>query len=411
MLILALILGISLSISFLCSLLEACLLSIGSADLALLDQQSARLGRTWRGFKDNLQHPLAAILILNTLAHTLGATFAGAEFEKHYGEDWLLGFSILVTFVMIQWTEILPKALGARYNRALAPIVAAPLAWAILLLKPVVRLIHALNRPFERGDARRGPSTVEEIRALARFALVSRTLEPPQERMISGMALYSELPVGDLMVPREEMSFLSLSMTPAEALIKAHCDSHTRYPLCEGNDPDRVVGYVNFKELVAILRTNPADGTLRGIARPIRSVAPDVTVAALLSDFAREHQHLAVVRDPAGATVGLITLEDILETPLGNLLGELDTLPTMFHALSATVYMAGGGVPAAQAAARIGAALDQPAGTLSDWMIARLGRPPRPGDTLAAGGARFTVRRVRRHRVFEAMIELAAPPA
>ena len=414
MLTLALILGIALAISFLCSLLEACLLSMSRTDLALLEQRNPRLGRIWRGLKENLEHPLTVILLLNTCAHTIGASLGGAEFERLYGTEWLLAFSIAVSLVMIQWTEILPKALGVHYNLALAPLVATPLSAAVRAFGPLVWLIHALNRPFERSRGKAHPTTVDEIRALTRFALISRMIEPLQEKIISGAAQFSHLPVGDLMIPRDEVSFLSASMTLSEALVKAHTDSHTRYPLCEEGDRDKVIGYVNFKELISDRRTNPKDATLRGIARPMQAVSTEQSVASVLSHFAEEHQHLAVVKEPGtGRTAGLITLEDILETPLGEFPGELDTLPTMFHTLSANVRMVGGGVAAEEVGARIGVPLPDATGTLSDWMLLRLGGAPHPNDTVSAGRVRLTVRRVRRRKVFEAMLEVdpAPPPA
>ena len=126
MTILLIVMGVALSISFMCSIMEACVLSVGNADIAVIEQKRPAVGRIWRSFKENLQKPLAVILILNTFANTFGAVLGGAYFEMLYGEKWLIAFSLCVSFVMIQWTEILPKTLGAQFNRHIAPFIALP---------------------------------------------------------------------------------------------------------------------------------------------------------------------------------------------------------------------------------------------------------------------------------------------
>ena len=181
MVIIIIVMGVSLSISFLCSIMEACVLSVGNADLAVIEQKRPAVGRIWRSFKENLQKPLAVILILNTFAHTIGAVLGGAYFEMLYGEKWLLAFSVVISFIMIQWTEILPKTLGARFNRRLAPLMATPLQVLIKLLTPVIKLVLLLNRPFERlkeQGAKNSPE--EEINAIARSAFLARKIGAEQ---------------------------------------------------------------------------------------------------------------------------------------------------------------------------------------------------------------------------------------
>ncbi len=398
-------LAIALGISFLCSLLEATLLSLTPNQVAGLSQRHPEAGAIWRRFKSDVQSPIAVILLLNTAAHTIGASVAGAQFDEIFGDRWIWLFSLIFTYAMLQFTEILPKTLGVRFNRELAGWIARPLHWAVIVFRPVIRWTHWINRPFEvRRKTDRPPATIEEITALAGLARLSNQIGPQQERIIVSAARMSGLRLRDVMLPTEQIAFLSTSQTLTEALTTAHIDAHTRYPVCEDGDPNRVVGYVNFKELVYYMRMNPGDPSLRGIIRPIHFASPDDSAADLLRTFVNEHIHVAVVRDVAGVTLGLITMEDLVEELVGELEDEFDHLPRMFHALSGGTWMIGGGLPMADVARRLELPLDEQAGTVSAWLLRRLDRPPRVGDEYEEAGAKFTVRRVRRGRVFEAMV-------
>lgn len=396
------VLALTLSVSFLCSLLEATLLSLSNADLAILESRSARAGRIWRDLRERLHRPLTVILILNTVAHTLGAAVAGGAVERLRGESALLVFSLALSFVMIQWTEILPKTLGDRHNLAVARGSALPLQAATWAMTPVIAFVRLLNRPFERGGPP-APSTREEIQALARHAAQSREIGRAQGRLIAGAAGLSERRVRDLMIPREEISCLDAALDIDQALARARVDAHTRYPLCEDGDLDRLAGYVNFKEIVTALP--PA--TLRDIRRPLVDVPPDATAADALRRFVGLRLHIAVVRGPDGRTLGLLTLEDIVEEPLGDLRGELDRLPASLVERPDGRLLAGGGCRLGEVGARLGLPPADPAMSVSDWIVARLGRRPEPGATGSAEGLRFTVRRVRRRRVYEALLERA----
>lgn len=394
----------ALAISFLCSLVEACVLSLGNSDIAAIEEKSPAAGRLWKDFKENLQRPLAVILITNTFAHTLGAVFGGAYFEELYGGEWLFVFSLVLTFVMIQWTEILPKTLGSRFKRKIAPFIARPMNLLIGLMRPVIRLVILLNRPFEGMKSGAEASPEEEINAIARSAFLARQMGAEQAGIIAAGARLGSRTAREIMVPVEEISWIDAGMPLPEAFIKAHLDAHTRYPLYEGNSPDRIIGYVNFKELVAIMRTNPANATLRGIMRPILFVSPDQTAPELLKQLMGGRWHIAAVREAGGKTVGLVTVEDVIEDLVGDIEDEFDHLPRTFHDLGGTRYSVGGGLPAAEAAAKLGTTIPDASGSLADWMAGKLGRVPRPNDSFSAGGAVFTVRRVRRSRVFEAMV-------
>lgn len=407
MLALVLAVTVALLISAVCSLFEATLLSMTPSQVAELSQRRPRIGAIWRSFKSNIERPIAVILLINTTAHTMGASFAGAEFDALYGDEWIAAFSLAFTFAMLQFTEILPKTLGVRYNRELAPIVGPPLAGMVRVFSPILRLIYWINRPFEgrRRDEAEIAQPLEEISALASMARLSNQIGRHQEKIIQGASRLSDVPVRDVMIPSEQIAFLSAEQSLQDAFIAAHLEAHTRFPVREAGDPDRVLGYVNFKELVYSLHVNPQDPSLRGIIRPVHFVAPDASASDLLKTFVDEHVHMAVVRE-GERTIGLVTFEDLVEELVGELEDEFDRLPRMLHALSGGVWMVGGGVPVADVLTRLGRPLDGAQGSLSSWLLGRLDSAPQPGVVHREGEFEFTVRRVRRGRIFEVSIQL-----
>jgi putative hemolysin len=352
------------------------------------------------------------ILIINTAAHTIGATIAGAKFEELFGNQGVVWFSLLFTYLMLQFTEILPKTLGVRFNGRLAPLIAYPLTALVKLLSPLLVLIHLVNRPFEGRRDRSGRNpTLDEITALAGLARLSNQIGPHQERIIQGASRLSALQVRQVMIPVEHVTFLSTAQDLTDAIITAHQDPHTRFPVCENDDRDRVLGYANFKELIYRARTNPNDQSLRGIIRPVHFVSPEGTAAALLRVFVDQHEHLAIVRDAAGHTLGLVSLEDLVEELVGELEDEFDRLPRLFHPLGGGTWMVGGGMPIKEVAARLGLALPDAEGTTSAWLTRRFGRVPRANEVHREGSTEFLVRRTRRGKVFEASVTRRGPRA
>ncbi len=396
-------LAVALCVSFFCALVEAALLSLTPSQVADLSARHPAIGTIWRGFKANIERPIAVILALNTAAHTIGAAVAGSRFDDLFGDQWIWLFSLLFTFAMLQYTEILPKTLGVYFNQTIALWIARPLALGIKLFNPVIYLLHLLNRPFERGRTVKGqPTTLDEITALAAMARLSKHIGPHQERIISQASRLSQVTAQQVMIPVEQVSMLSTAQTLIDALIAAHIDAHTRFPVCQDGDRNRIVGYLNFKELVYYMSTNPRDPGLKGIIRPVHFVEPSVLVSDILKAFVDQHEHIAIVRDPANRCLGLITMEDIMEELVGDIQDEFDRLPRHVHLLSGGTWMFGGGVPVGEVIAKLGGAPVPAGGSLAAWLARQLDQPPKPGQTIRHDGLEFVVRRVRRGRIFEA---------
>ena len=149
----------ALLISALCSLMEATLLSLTPTQVAGIATRRPQLGRIWKELKEPIDRPISVILIINTTAHTIGATVAGAEFDKLYGDRWIWIFSLVFTGLMLQFTEILPKTLGVRYGQQIAIWIGRPLRTLVVAFHPVIQMVRWINRPFERSAANGSDST------------------------------------------------------------------------------------------------------------------------------------------------------------------------------------------------------------------------------------------------------------
>ncbi|MFA5293834.1 MAG: hemolysin family protein [Phycisphaerae bacterium] len=396
---------IALGVSFLCSLLEAVVLSLTPAQIAAISSKHPDIGKIWHGFKTNIERPLTVILVMNTAAHTIGASVAGSQFNRLFGNKWIWLFSLVFTFLMLQFTEILPKTIGVRLNRKLAGFIALPLNISINAFTPLIKTIHWINSFFEgSGRSTKSIATADEIIAMAGLSRLSNQIDFHQERIIKGACRLASLTVQQVMIPIEDISFISTSQTISQAVIAAHLDCHTRYPVREGDDFNNVIGYVNFKEMIYFMSTNPGNLSLRGIIRPVCFVLPEYSAADLMKMFVDQHIHIAIVQDKNGKTLGMVALEDLVEELVGELEDEFDRLPQMFHSLDGGTWMVGGGMRMANLSGHINLPMPDSQETLSAWLSRQLGHKPKPGEIYRQDSMEFIVRRLRRGKIFEVAI-------
>lgn len=398
--------AMALFVSSICSLCEAALLSLTPGQIEEMKEKSPRRSRIWRKFKENIEEPISVILILNTSAHTIGATISGSQFAEICGKNnlYITLFSILFTYLMLQYTEILPKTLGVRYNRVVASYFTEILETLIVVLRPVIWFIHLVNRPFEsKGES--SVSTLDELGALVRLAGISNLIDKNQVRILEEASKLRKRTAREVMIPVEQITFLSTEQSVSEAVIAAHLDPHTRFPLMEKSDVNQIIGYVNFKELVAVLRTNPHNPTVVGIARTVHFVQDSEKLSDVLKRFVNHHAHIAIVQNEERHTVGLITMEDIVEELVGELEDEFDHhLPTYIQPLGRECYLFGGGVKLKTIFDHLGLEFSSSADeneTISSWLLQQFGALPSPGKRFTFAGWDFIIRRVRREKIFD----------
>lgn len=320
MLELSLAVAFALVVSFFCSISEASLLSVGHAQVQALG--ASRAGRILQRFKREIDAPIAAILILNTVANVAGSFFAGGSYTKTFGEETSMMFSLVFTAAVLIFAEIIPKTLGV----AFAARVVVPLAYFIQLLiyvlKPMIFLTHGISR-FLKGNQPAQITSIEEIRLLAMLGHAEGAVTARAAEIIEGAAALRDLTVYDVMVPRTGVTFLSGERSLEENLRLVETSGHSRFPYTPDGDLDHCKGVILAKELLFRLRDGGALN-YEALSRSVAFVPETVPLERLLRKFQDERRHMAVVVDEYGGTRGIVTLEDVLEEIVGEIIDESD---------------------------------------------------------------------------------------
>ncbi len=319
--------GMALAISFLCSILEAALLSIRETELE--DRAQKKEGGAIKLLdikKNRLDDAISAILILNTIAHTAGVAGAGLQAGKIWPEKpFILGvvFPSVLTLLILVGTEIIPKTLGAVHATRLVRPVAWLLGlmlWTMTPLLVLTRMVTGALTSHERNPVSRG-----ELAAMVALAASEGTLARQDSRLVSNALSFHKIHVQDVMTPRTVVA-----MMPADATLQDFLDDETslqysRIPVY-GEDRDHVLGYVVRRDvLAAAAQGTTADQSLEAFRRNILFVDHEVPVSEAMRKLIEEREHLAMVTDAYGGVAGLLTLEDLVETLLGvEILDETD---------------------------------------------------------------------------------------
>ena len=324
MLTFAIAVALALVGSFLCSIMESVLLSIGNADVEGLVKEGKRSGHLLKRFKRGIDVPIAAILIVNTVAHTVGAAVAGASYENVFAAETLWVFTIVFTVSVLLFTEIIPKTLGVTYSRELA----GPVAWGIqflsVSLRPLVALSEIVSRSL-RPDKKRLTTSAEEIRLLAGLARSEGAFAAKTANMIVGATRLTQLCAHDAMVPRQNVQFISGERAWAENLETIRESGHSRLPFSPTDDLDHVTGVVLVKELFFHVHAHPGDDIdWSELVRQPLTIPESRSLDSLLRAFQESRRHLAIVVDEYGGVEGIVTLEDILEEIVGEIEDESD---------------------------------------------------------------------------------------
>jgi putative hemolysin len=394
-------------ISFICSLLEATILSISNSDIADISEKNKKTAKIWENFKLNIQKPIAVILVINTVAHTMGATVSGAKFIQIFGERWIGVFSVIFSLLMILWTELLPKTLGVKNKKILAPVIAKPLNFLTVIMSPIIYILHLLNRPFESKSIKKDEmDLIYEINALAKYAESSNQISREQQMIMERSMGITEKTVKGIMVKTDRVKFFSNKMSMHKALIQAHIYRHTRYILIDGEDEDKVIGYINFKDIVSALHINPKNATLEGISRPVICLNDEDGISAALTKLLKSYQHIAVVKNSFGKTVGMVTVEDLLETIVGKIEDEYDLLPAEIIKKSEKLFFISGGAMMPEIAEKI--RINEKFENINIHnFILKINGGNLPADEIVQyKNLKIKILKIRREKIFEVMVEI-----
>lgn len=315
MIVLIVAVGCAILISAGCSLFEAVLYAVPVRQLEVMARLGKPGGKIFKKMRGNVERPIAAILSLNTIAHTAGAAFAGAAASEVFGHQRLVYFSIFFTLAILIFSEIIPKTAGVVYSRSLVPIVAYPLKGLVWLMTPAVWLSGLVTR-IVAGDKTENDITAEEIRAMARSSLRTGGIKPYQNKAIENILTLQNKRVKDVMTPRTVIFSLSERLSVGEASRFTSKWEHSRFPVYDDSMED-IVGIVLTKELFISIAEGREGMPLTDLMRPVHFVVETAGLNVVLMEFLQLRQHLFVVLDEYGGLSGLISLEDILEEILG----------------------------------------------------------------------------------------------
>lgn len=309
-------LSLSLGISFLCSLLEASLLSVSSGYVNALVEKGHAGAIRMRRLKANPDRPLAAILSSNTVAHTVGAAGVGAQVVELWGSAWLGLASGLLTIAILLLTEIVPKTLGTLHAQKLVGFTAVTVQGMIILLFPLVIASQLLSRLLSRKA--HGPGvTREEVAAVADIGRAGGSLTESEARAIRNLLALRQVRVADIMTPRTVVQHVPAEQTVGEFAESEREANFARMPVSLHGDIDDVVGLIHRSWILDAIRDGELGKTFGSMARHLAAVPVTAPAAEAFERLLKQRSHMLLVVDEYGGTAGVITLEDVVETMLG----------------------------------------------------------------------------------------------
>ena len=310
-------------VSFICSVSEASLLSITPSYIAQLEEKNPRWYKRIAKLKRNIDTPLAAILTLNTIANTVGAAGIGAQVTNLYGSAYLGLASGMMTLAILILSEIMPKTIGAKYWRSLIPAVCIMVEAMVFVLKPVLVIFKFIMSLFGKSEM---ADVKGEIKALAKIGRDENLLDDTKFSIINNIIKLQEVTVGDVMTPRTVVHKVRPGMTIKEFDCFLCSTPFSRFPIIDEKE-ETFLGYIHKSSSYKAPNDNDK---IEKYARPMRSYSDEAHLEDVLNSMLEDHSHMALVIDAFENWVGIITLEDIIETILGKeIVDETDQVADM----------------------------------------------------------------------------------
>ncbi len=319
---------LALGISTLCSLLEAGLLSLPRSHVSLMAGQGKRSGIILQNMQKNIDEPLSAILTFNTIAHTVGAAGVGAQAQLLWGEQWLTAVSAILTLLILVFSEILPKTVGARFAKSLAKFTAYATRTLTYMTWPIVQILRVISGLIG-GEGHGHDTSRDELLIMAKLGRAQGILKEKEFMMIENLFQLDHIQIKEVMTPRTVVQTLPDCVTVQQAAEELGPLRFGRIPVIEKSSGG-VVGVVLRYKILEALGAGQNNLLINSLMQPLHQVVEQTVVSKALNQFVERKEHLFLVIDEFGNMTGIVTLEDALETLLGfEIVDETDEVSDM----------------------------------------------------------------------------------
>jgi len=314
----------TLTISFFCSLWEAALYAVSQSRVEVLKKAGSRMGRKLAKLRRNIDEPIAAILVLNTISHTGGAAAVGAkaaDIAVHSGyslsKGAMVGLAgVVFTLLILFLSEIIPKTLGVVHASTVAPFSAYPIQWTIWGLYPIVKICQLLTNSIS-PEANQGEVTEEELLTMAQTSAKTGTLLQEEARWVKNVLSLDEMQAADVMTPRTVMFIKDSTELIENVREEAPGWVYSRIPIAPNENPDEIEGIVMRRDVLEELAEGDTEKPLSTLTREVQFVPEDEALNSILQKSVTSREHLFVVKDRYGGVSGIVTLEDVFEEIIG----------------------------------------------------------------------------------------------
>ncbi len=305
-----------LIVSAICSLTEASFYAVRVPFIRQITEEGSRAGRVLAGFKENMERPISAILIINTAANTAGAAVAGSQARIIFGESAIIWFSLLFTLAVLFFSEIVPKVVGVVHNRTIATWMALPWAGVIKMLHPIIWAVQHVAQVFKPSDPVLA-APEEEVQQMAMVSAEEGSIMPYEADLVRNVLRLDNVKARDIMTPRPVVFKLPADMTLRAVADKTKVWTYSRIPVYAADDPETWEGVVLSRDILSGLANDQFEKTLGSLCKSVHFVSEKTPGHVLLDTFLKRRTHLFGVMDEYGDITGVVTLEDVLESVLG----------------------------------------------------------------------------------------------
>ena len=319
----------AMAISFLCSILEASLMSTPISYVTMREEEGYKPASKFRSYKQDSSRPIAAILSLNTIANTIGAAGVGQQANILFGSHWFALVSVIVTILILVFSEIIPKTIGATRWKSLMGFTTACISFLIFIMYPIVVCIEWLQKHITPKDSSDTTVSRDEVSAMANVAEEEGDLEEDENAIIQNLINMDDVTAADVMTPRVVAHIAPERMTIKTFYRDKRYLHHSRIPVFADND-EYITGYILRMEALQLMAEDKYDVTLGEIKREIASFNEDTPLDEIWDEMLRKDEQISVVINEYGSFQGILTLEDVIETLLGSeIVDEYDTVRDM----------------------------------------------------------------------------------